>query len=94
MMGSVDEDRIPSSTRIWRAERAKKRTIPLVLSAAAGRRSGERGHCLHIGRIVVLQLWHSLIRPADGRALSGAARGMLKLLLLYPQANLRVETKS
>ena len=40
MMGSVDEDRIPSSTRIWRAERAKKRTIPLVLSAAAGRRSG------------------------------------------------------
>ena len=85
MMGSVYEHRIPSSTRIWRAERAKidnnspcseSQYPPQLGGAAAG-----RGHCLYIGRIGVLQLWHSLLRPADGSALSGAARGMLKLLL-------------
>ena len=32
--GSVNEDRVPSSTRIWRSDRSKKRTNPLVLPAA------------------------------------------------------------
>jgi len=59
----------------------KREQFPLFYPPQLGGAAEERGHCLHIGRIVVLQLWHSLIRPADGRALSGAARGMLKLLL-------------
>ena len=59
----------------------KREQFPLFYPPQLGNAAAERGHCLHIGRIVVLQLWHSLIRPADGRALSGAARGMLKLLL-------------
>jgi hypothetical protein len=85
MMGSVDKDRIPSSTRIWPAEQAKNKRFPLFYplplrlgGAAAGRVT------VHSLMSVLLQTWPSLIRLrlADSRALSGAARGMLKLLLV------------
>ena len=52
MMGSVDKDRVPSSTRIWRAERAKNEQFPLFYPLPLGGAAAGRRPVLHSGTIV------------------------------------------
>ena len=54
--GSINEDRIPCSTRMWQARRGKKWTNPLVLPAA-GLEAIERGNCHYYIESSILYYW-------------------------------------